>query len=323
MDPLCHTLVGAALGCTGLEKTTRYSRTTLIIAANLPDIDVVAHFMGGTASYAFRRGITHGLPALIVLPILLTLAVLGWDRLRNNRHPWREDGSPPVVARWVLILALIGVWSHPALDWLNTYGMRWLMPMVNEWYYGDTLFIMDWVVWLSLLAGVVAHYRGFNRMRAWFMRPANWSLGFLLAYIVFNFNLTGVAERSAWRALKDDPPLRLFASPVPLNPLRRELVIEYPNHYSFADYSWTGTPALSMRARIVAKGDAENLTRARSTQDGRWFLHWARFPYSTSQIRNGQLEVTVIDARYVADIDNQRLDGFAIFETTLPAKATN
>ena len=54
MDPICHTLVGASLGCTGLEKKTRYGRATLIVAANLPDIDVVAHFMGGAASYAFR-----------------------------------------------------------------------------------------------------------------------------------------------------------------------------------------------------------------------------------------------------------------------------
>src|SRR5688572_20546197 len=39
MDNVCHTLVGAALGEAGLKQRTRYGNVTLMIAANLPDID--------------------------------------------------------------------------------------------------------------------------------------------------------------------------------------------------------------------------------------------------------------------------------------------
>ena len=44
--------------------------------------------------------------------------------------------------------------THPALDWLNNYGMRWLMPFDGRWFYGDALFIIDPWVWL-VLGGVL------------------------------------------------------------------------------------------------------------------------------------------------------------------------
>ncbi len=42
MDPLAHTLFGAALAESGLKRRSRYATATLLIGANLPDIDVVA-----------------------------------------------------------------------------------------------------------------------------------------------------------------------------------------------------------------------------------------------------------------------------------------
>ena len=314
MDPICHTLVGASLGCTGLEKKTRYGRATLIIAANLPDIDVVAHFMGGAASYAFRRGVTHGIPALVVLPILLALLVAGWSRLRSGRK-----SDPPTSFRWLLILSAIGVATHPTLDWMNTYGMRWLMPIVDQWYYGDTLFIVDWVVWLVLIVGLVATRFTAHGNPRWFARPASIALMTLTAYMGMNFGITKSAERAALGALSDDPPLRLLASPVPVNPFRRDIVLEYPHEYRFGSFDVTAGARFVDDGLLVKKGDPGNLERARQTTDGRRFLHWARFPYSTVVTEDGASSVVIADARYIRDIDNPRIDGFAML--TLPRSA--
>ena len=171
MDPICHTLVGATLSRTGLETKTRYAAATLIIAANLPDIDVVAHAMGTTASYAYRRGITHGIPALIILPILLAAAVWLFGRNRGGGAQ-----GPPVSFKGLLLLSTIGVVSHPILDWMNTYGMRWLMPIVDRWYYGDTLFIIDWIAWLILAVGLTFAIVQRKTPLAWYRRPANLAL---------------------------------------------------------------------------------------------------------------------------------------------------
>ena len=64
MDNICHTLVGAALAEAGLKRRTALGSATLMIAANFPDIDVIAVPLGH--SLGFRRGITHGIPALVI-----------------------------------------------------------------------------------------------------------------------------------------------------------------------------------------------------------------------------------------------------------------
>ena len=86
MDNLCHTLVGAAFGEAGLKRRTRFGSATLMIASNLPDIDVLAFATGIPA--ALRRGWTHG-AAQLLLPVALTAIVLAVDR-RWPRTPARH-----------------------------------------------------------------------------------------------------------------------------------------------------------------------------------------------------------------------------------------
>ena len=151
MDNLCHTLVGAALAQTGLKRRTRYGMATLLIGANLPDLDALAYvFDGGLTALTFRRGWTHGILALAVLPLMLAGLVWSWHRLMGRKQPG-SDGAPMRLAQ-VTLLAAVSILTHPMLDYMNTYGMRWLMPFVNRWDYADALFIVDPWIWLVLAA---------------------------------------------------------------------------------------------------------------------------------------------------------------------------
>ena len=76
----------------------------------------------------------------------------------------------------LLLLSCVSIWSHPALDTLNTYGVRWLMPFSGRWFYGDTLFIVDPWVWLALGLGVLL-----SRLRA-STRPARVALWLVFGY---------------------------------------------------------------------------------------------------------------------------------------------
>jgi inner membrane protein len=108
---------------------------------------VVTLAAGPYASLALRRGLTHGVAGLLVLPFVVAGAVLLWDRwIRRRRDPDRAPARPGAI----LGLAVLGVWSHPLLDWLNTYGMRWLLPFDGAWSYGDSVFIVDPWLWLLL-----------------------------------------------------------------------------------------------------------------------------------------------------------------------------
>ena len=149
MDNLTHALVGAALARTGLDRRTPLATTTLVLAANAPDVDVLAYANGPYYALAFRRGITHGLPAMIVLPFAVTGVMLLCDRWRRRR-----PGAEPARAGALLLLSVIGLLTHPALDWMNTYGMRWWLPLDGSWSYGDSLFIID--PWLWALLGAAA-----------------------------------------------------------------------------------------------------------------------------------------------------------------------
>ncbi|HEX7052290.1 MAG TPA: metal-dependent hydrolase [Longimicrobiales bacterium] len=152
MDPLTHTLTGAGLSRAGLNRATPLATAALVLAANAPDVDILVYAFGGEyAGLAYRRGWTHGPLAWAVVPFLVAGAVLAWDRWVRRR---RAPDSPPARPGPLLLTALLGVLTHPVLDWMNTYGIRLLMPFDRRWFYGDALFIIDPWVWL-LLGGAV------------------------------------------------------------------------------------------------------------------------------------------------------------------------
>ncbi|MEM6793435.1 MAG: metal-dependent hydrolase [Acidobacteriota bacterium] len=146
MDPLTHTFFGALLAETGLKRRSALATATLMVGANLPDVDVIAYAWGPDAALGFRRGWTHGVVAMAVLPAVLTVLVLAAERWRRRRG----STDPPSEPRQVLLLSTLAVLSHPLLDWLNTYGVRVLMPLDGTWFYGDALFIVDPWIWLLL-----------------------------------------------------------------------------------------------------------------------------------------------------------------------------
>ena len=151
MDPLTHTLLGSQLAASGLGRSSALATTTLLLAVNLPDIDFVTYFIDADLALEHRRGITHGIFAMVLMPLALTLGMwlVDWLRRRFKNLEGRTDG-PPFRPAAVLVLATLGVLSHPLLDWLNTYGVRLLAPRKDQWFYGDTLFIVDPWIWLLL-----------------------------------------------------------------------------------------------------------------------------------------------------------------------------
>src|SRR5437660_9920622 len=61
LEPVTHFLTGAILGRAGLNRKTGLATLTLVLAAEAPDLDVVAYFGGSVAGIAHHRGITHTL----------------------------------------------------------------------------------------------------------------------------------------------------------------------------------------------------------------------------------------------------------------------
>lgn len=199
MDPLAHTLFGATLGEAGLKRRSRYAMATLLIGSNLPDIDAVTGLWGDDFQLYMRRGYTHGILALFVLPLLLAGCVALWHRWRTRAGGAGRAGgtvaadAPPFRPGVILGLALLATWLHPFFDWLNTYGVRLLMPFDQRWFYGDTLFIVDPWFWLLTAAGVVmARSHGWRAIAGWVL------LGAMTSALILTTNLVPLAVKLAW-----------------------------------------------------------------------------------------------------------------------------
>jgi inner membrane protein len=303
MDNLTHTLLGAALAETGLRRRSALATATLLVGANLPDVDGILYWIARPdTAYGFRRGWTHGVLALAVWPFALAGAMLAWDHwVRQRRHP----ASSPAVPRALLGLAFLAVATHPLLDWFNTYGMRWLMPFSDRWSYGDVLFIVDPWVWLALGLGWWASRRRRRRGAEHPGRPARRALAAAACYAALMFASGRAARRVAATALAEQglTPTRVMAGPEPLTPFRRQVVADVGPGYALGTVDWLRRPAFVPEGHgIVPKGEgAPEVAAAERTGRGAAFVRWARFPVFLVERAPGATLVHIVDARYTLD----------------------
>ncbi len=262
MDNLTHSLVGALLGQCGLKKKTGLAMPALIIGANLPDVDAACFFwLDGVEHLAFRRGITHGPPAWLLLPLVLAGILWGLDRWQAKRGKRPEDRRE-VSFKWLYILSFIGCLSHPALDWMNVYGIRLLEPFSSQWFYGDVLFIIDIWLWALLIFSVWFSLRREKRGGDW-MKPARVGLSVMLTYIGFNAAITGVTER----AHEGEGDI-VIASPPPVMFWQRDVISGSNGRYLINGEQW-GDFDLT---------EADKPDIAAAVPQAAPFLFWSRTP---------------------------------------------
>lgn len=193
MDNLAHTLVGASLAESGLKRWTPLGTAALVAGANLPDVDALVSFWGQDAALLHRRGWTHGVLALALQPFLLAGLLLAYDRWVRRR---RQPDQPPARLGPLVALSAIAVLSHPLLDWLNNYGVRWLMPFDGRWFYGDALFIVDpWFWAVGAAAPVLAHSATWRGKLGWSL------LGLLTSAVVLVPGMVPWPAKLLWGAL--------------------------------------------------------------------------------------------------------------------------
>src|SRR5438067_12442396 len=70
-----HTFVGLAVARSGLDRWVPGAAITAVVAANLPDIDIVTGLSGTPAYLQYHRGITHSFAGIPVLALMLTAGI--------------------------------------------------------------------------------------------------------------------------------------------------------------------------------------------------------------------------------------------------------
>lgn len=262
MDNLTHSLIGAVLGQCGLKNKTGLAMPALIIGANLPDVDVTCFaWTTGLENLAFRRGITHGPIALVLLPLALAAILWGWGRwqVRRGRRPEQRQ---PVHFGWLFALSFLACLTHPVMDWMNNYGVRLLAPFSQRWFYGDVLFIIDVWILAMLIAGVWLSRRREKAGGRW-TQPARVALAGMLAYLGVNSGITYARES----ALAGQGEL-VIANAVPALFWQRVMVVGGNGRYTVGGEPW-GDFDLS---------EADKPDIAKAVPQAAPFLFWARTP---------------------------------------------
>lgn len=275
MDNLTHSLIGAALGQAGLKRRTGLAMPGLVIAANLPDLDAGC-VIYGVESLAMRRGITHGPIALALLPLVLAGLLWGFDRWQAGRGK-RPEGRLPVHFGWLLALCYIGTLSHPLFDWFNNYGIRLLEPFSSQWFYGDTLFIID--IWILIALGL-GIYRSLRRERAghaqW-AKPAQVALAVLAAYVLAN-NAISRAAVAAARAVEPQAEMAM-ANPAPIAFWRRDVLWRSADGFSGSiPCSFTSCQRYPREISQTNMADPRIAEWAKGDPSAEAFLFWSRMP---------------------------------------------
>ncbi len=138
MDNVTHSLVGLMMSRCGIDRKVANSAFVMVLAANIPDIDVVSG-LGGALNYLkWHRSYTHSLLLAPVMALLPPLIV--WIFRRQ-------------ISWWAYLFSLAGVLSHLVLDWTNVYGIRLLLPFSTRWLRLDQTDVVDpWILAMLLLA---------------------------------------------------------------------------------------------------------------------------------------------------------------------------
>lgn len=174
MDTITHGLVGYAIYRLGRPAapapgTERPLLWGTVLAAELPDVDMVSALAGSGASLVWHRAWTHSFVGVAALAALLALLML-------RRWPALERGR-------LFLLTLAAGLSHVIIDLFTSYGTKLLLPWSDVRYALDVMPLTDPVLLALLAAFVWAGRRGAARAALWLLVAAMLAYGGWRTYV--------------------------------------------------------------------------------------------------------------------------------------------
>jgi len=290
-DNVAHSLAGWALSRTAGEERPRGTTLALVLASNLPDIDVVLMARSDAAYLLFHRGLTHSFLGLLVLPPLLALA-LWWGLGKRTR------------LAWLLGLTWLGAALHVLYDLLTSWGTMLLYPFSFARLSLDWIFIVDPVTWLAPIMALVVAWRRPARSRA----AALAFLACVGAWAALSGAVHAAAVREVARADRaaGRDVREAFAFPAPGSPWRwRGFAVAPAESLEVARYAVSGLPPAARDPAFVARGFGDPwVARALDTRAGQAYLWWAEVPVASvdSTGSSGAVTVSLADLRYVRSV---------------------
>jgi inner membrane protein len=255
MDSLSQWALGAAVSVAVMGRRTAVWKAALWggVLGTLPDLDALLDHGDPVLNMVLHRAETHALFWQSLAAVPLAAGIAWW--MRRGGSAAGAAGQQPVGAgpaaalpaaasagqgdfpRWLLTVWLVLV-THALLDAMTVYGTRLALPFSSQPYGLGSIFIIDPLYTLPLLAGLSAALlcRSLGGLR--------WSLAGLLlstAYLGWSagvqHHVTGLVHgqlAARGEAVATD---RVLVTPTAFNTVLWRIVVMHSTHYEEGFYS--------------------------------------------------------------------------------------
>ena len=309
MEPVTHILTGAVLSRAGLNRRTAYATVAMMIAAEFPDVDLLAAISGPVAGLEHHRGITHTLVGIPFEAALITAGFYAWHRFRKP-HAGPPKSKVPPAWGWLFGATLLALLSHLLLDWTNNYGLRPFFPFNPHWYAGSFVFIFEPLLFLMLvLALILPALFGLINAEVGARKPvfrgrasAIAALVGIAALYLFRYDQRNQAILHA-RSVAPADTSRVFASPYPLDPFKWHMVTDTPGAYLLSTVNNRSVEDPVVKETLYKSPSTMEELVAKRTYLGRIYLDWSQYPVltqvpETTDPNHPLTAVTFSDARF-------------------------
>lgn len=263
MDSLSQLALGAAVSVAVMGRRTAVWKAALWggVLGTLPDLDALIDHGDPVLNMVLHRAETHALfwQSLAAVPLA---AGISWCMRRGGSGPGLavqqpvgagSAAAPPPAAsagqgdfpRWLLTVWLVLV-THALLDAMTVYGTRLALPFSSQPYGLGSIFIIDPLYTLPLLAGLSAALlrRSPGGLR-WNLAGLLLSTAYLGWSVGVQHHVTGLVHRQLAARGEAVTADRVLVTPTAFNTVLWRIVVMHPTHYEEGFY------ALADRGRAV------------------------------------------------------------------------
>ena len=207
MDSLTQIALGSCVAAACVPARQRRQAALVgAVLGTLPDLDVFMDYGDPVANFTMHRGFSHSLGVLAIAAFIIWFVLKNWSPVRKASGRWFA----------AILLALL---THPLLDAHTAYGTQLFWPADWTPVSWATIFIIDPLYTILLLAGLLAVM----------IRPASRAAGIWLAvalvssslYLGWSWTAKAIVTRNARAGLEEMGVhgAQLFITPTPFNTL--------------------------------------------------------------------------------------------------------
>ncbi len=295
MENVTHTLVGYFLARAGLDRQSPHATAICIVAANIPDIDLVT-FTSPINYLNYHRHLTHSLSVVPLMGALAVAVIALWLRLFRPAAPSIHWKSAWPIATLVAL-------THPLLDLMNPYAIRLWLPFSGRWESWDVLFVWEPWLWVWLFAAAFA---------VWIVRRRGASSKYSRASAqLAGIALAGLLAFIALKSTLHDRAIEVLRG-IADGDVAVERLAAFP--HVFDPFAWTGLIETSNEFRVFQLSDVGlgNSNGSPRTKGPNVYRKFAPPPQVRPTLESGVAKDYLRFAQYAAGTMEPTVEGYVI-----------